>query len=168
MSIGFPFAFSPFVVTGSVYIHDLTKKIHWISGSKFIDDFEFFSLPVTNSLAAPTPFTKYPFFNLSFSISNLATINRNRSTSGRFLLTWSAANGFPGCPLWTKELSPSAIYFFTHLQIMLRSAWYSFSKVFTETCSFRCLWTISAFCSGVYTRLVWPFFNITTSNCILA
>ncbi len=69
----------PFVVTGSVYVHDLTKETYWISGSECFDDFKFFSLPVTNSLAAPTPFTQYPFFNLSFSISSFATISRRRS-----------------------------------------------------------------------------------------
>ena len=61
ISIGLSFASFPFIVTRSIYIHDLAKKTYGISGTKRIDDFELFSLSVTSSLVAPTPFTKYPF-----------------------------------------------------------------------------------------------------------
>ena len=43
-----------------------------------------------------------------------------------------------------------------------------FSSVLTEICSSRCLWTISAFGSGVQTRFICPFFKTTTSLFILA
>lgn len=86
ISVGLSFSPSPFVVTRSIYTHDLTKKIYGISGSERVNDLELFPLPVTNSLDAPTPFAKYPFFNLSFSTSNFATVSLSLSTSERFLL----------------------------------------------------------------------------------
>lgn len=61
ISIGFPFPFSPFLVTRSICAHNLTEKIYRISNPECIYDFKFFSLPVTDFLAAPTPFTIYPF-----------------------------------------------------------------------------------------------------------
>ena len=70
--------------------------------------------------------------------------------------------------LGMNEDSPSAIYFLTQRQIMLLSASYSFSSVRTEIWSFRCLCTISDFCSGVHTRFFCPFLTVPTSICILA
>ena len=50
---------------------------------------------VTNSLLTPTPFTTYPFFNLSFSTRNFAISNFNRSVSDMFLLVCNSAYLFP-------------------------------------------------------------------------
>ncbi len=158
---------SPFVIAGTVYPHKIQKAGHGVFHSEFFDDFVVILLPVTYTLFAPTPSTQYPFFNLAFSISNLATVSRSRSNSESFLLVCSAANRFPGCLLGINACSPSARYSFTHLQIMLRSAVYSFSSALTETCSSRCLCTISAFCSGVHTRFLCPFFTFLTSTFIL-
>ena len=160
------FMFPPFVVPIPIYAHDLAKKIYRISGSERTDDFIFFSN--SKLLACTSSFHKVPFFNLSFSISNFATVSLILSNSERFLLVCNAANGFPVCLFGINADSPSAIYSFTHRQIILWYAWYSFSKVFTEIWSFRYLHAISAFCSGVYIRFLCPSFTLTTSKLISA
>ena len=48
ISIGLSFTSFPFIVTRSIYTHDLAKKTYGISGSERINDFELFSLPVRN------------------------------------------------------------------------------------------------------------------------
>ena len=160
-------AFPPLAITGTIYSHKTQKISHRIFHSEFFDDFVIASLPVTYTLFAPTPSTQYPFFRLAFSISSFATVSRSRSNSDSFLLVCSAANGFPGWPFGMNACSPSAKYSFAHLQIMLRSAVYSFSSVLTEMCSSKCLCTISAFCSGVQIRFFCPFFILLTSNSII-
>ena len=158
----------PFVISGTVYTHELAQKGYGIFPFELFEHFVFFSLPVTYSLFAPTPSTQYPFFNRSFSISSFATISRNCSISDRLLLTCSAANLLPGCLCGMNADSPSAIYSFTHRQIILLSASYSFPNLTTDTWSSKCLRTISVFCSGVHIRLICPFFISSTPICILA
>ena len=64
---------------------------------------------ITNSLFAPTPFASYPFFNRSFSISNLATCNFNLSVSESDLLVCKAANEFPLCSFGSNAFSPNSL-----------------------------------------------------------
>ena len=163
-----PFSGSPFVIAGTIDVHDTAQIVYRVLYSEFFDNFVVLPFPVTYSLFAPAPSTQYPFFNLAFSISSFATMRRKRSTSDNDLLVCSAANRFPGRPLGMNACSPSARYSFTHLQIMLRSAVNSFSSVLTETCSSKCLCTICAFCSGVHIRFFCPFFILLTSNSIIA
>ena len=85
------FPATPFVIAGTVDVHDPAEKVYRILHSEFFDDFVVFSLPVTYSLLAPAPSTQYPFFNLAFSTSSFATISRSRSTSLNDLLVCKAA-----------------------------------------------------------------------------
>ena len=123
---------SPLVVTGITNPHKLAEEHDGIFYFKYFNDFVLLPGPVTYSLFAPTPSAQYPFFNRSFSISSLATISRSLSNSERFLLTCNAANELPGCPFGINAVSPSAIFSFTHRQIILLSAVYSFFQ-----CTYR-------------------------------
>ena len=111
-----------------------------------------------NITIEPSPFTWYPFFNRSFSISNFISCKLDPSISVKVLLVCNAAKGFPGCPLGLKAASPYFPQSLNQWQIMLLSALYSFSSVRTEICSFKCLPMISNFCSFVHIRLFCPFF----------
>ena len=67
------------------------------------------------------------FFNLSFSISNLAIVKRNCSISVGFLLVYNATKQLPGCFLGRKAAFPSLINSFTRRKNILLSK-YAFDK----------------------------------------
>ena len=91
VAVWLAFPAAPFVIAGSVDVHDPAKKIYRILYSEVFDDFVIFPLPVTYSFFAPTPSTQYPFFNRAISTSCLATISRSLSTSLNDLLAVKAA-----------------------------------------------------------------------------
>ena len=90
IAIRLSFSASPFVVSGSIDIHDPAQKVYRVFHPEFFDDFVVFPLPVTYSLFAPAPSTQYPFFKRAISTSCFATISRSRSTSLSDLLVYKA------------------------------------------------------------------------------
>lgn len=53
-----PSSGSPFVIAGTVDVHDPAQKVYRILYSEFFDDFVVLPLPVTYSLLAPAPSTQ--------------------------------------------------------------------------------------------------------------